>query len=149
MELKGRKRIDAPRETVWRLLNDADVLKASLKGCEQMEWDGENSLKAVVRTKIGPINARFRGRVRLENLKAPESYTLAGEGQGGASGFVKGAADVQLIENGGATELVYSGRAMVGGKLAQVGARLLDRVAHKMTEDFFRAFSEHVAKTAP
>lgn len=142
MDLKGSKTIPAPREVVWRLLNDVAALKASLKGCEELAWDGENALKAVVMAKIGPVNARFKGKIMLVDLMPPERYALIGEGQGGVSGFAKGRADVTLTETTGGTEVGYSAKAIVGGKLAQLGQRLLDAAANKMAEDFFKAFAE-------
>jgi uncharacterized protein len=146
LELTGTKTIPAPREAVWRLLNDVAVLKAALKGCEELAWDGENLLRAVVRAKIGPMNARFKGKITLLDLTPPASYALVGEGQGGVAGFAKGRADVTLREGAGGTELAYTAKAIVGGKMAQLGQRLLDAAARKMAEDFFAAFAEEAKK---
>lgn len=146
MELTGSKIIAAPRADVWRLLNDVHALKASLKGCEELAWDGASALRAVMAVKIGPMNARFKGKITLVDLSPPERYALIGEGQGGVAGFAKGRADVVLKEIAGGTELAFSGKAVVGGKLAQLGQRLLDAAVRKMAEEFFKAFAEEARK---
>lgn len=146
MDLTGKKAIPAPRDVVWEKLRDADVLKASITGCEDLKWESDDTLAAIVKAKVGPINAKFKGRIVLSNLKPPESYTIAGEGQGGVSGFAKGKADVKLVETGDGCELVYTAKATVGGKIAQLGARLLNNVAKKMADDFFEGFVAHLTK---
>jgi len=143
MEMTGEYRIPAPRDTVWRALNDPEVLRASIPGCEELQLVSENELTAKVTTKIGPVKQKFNGDVFLENVDAPNSYTLRGEGKGTA-GFAKGAADVQLEEDGGETVLRYQARADVGGKLAQLGSRLVKGSAQKMADDFFGNFVAHV-----
>ena len=146
MNLTGKKNIPASKDIVWAKLQDADVLKASISGCEELKWESSDSLSAIVKAKIGPINARFKGRIKLSNIKAPDSYTISGEGQGGVSGFAKGLADVKLNDTPGGCELIYTAKATVGGKIAQLGARLLDNVAKKMADDFFENFVTHVTK---
>ena len=144
MDMTGEYRIPAPRDTVWRALNDPDVLRASIPGCEELQLVSENELTAKVTTKIGPVKQKFNGDVFLENVNAPHSYTLRGEGKGTA-GFAKGAADVQLEEDGGETVLRYQAHADVGGKLAQLGSRLVKGSAQKMADDFFGNFVAHVS----
>ena len=143
MEMTGEYRIPAPRDTVWRALNDPEVLRASIPGCEELQLVSENELTAKVTTKIGPVKQKFNGDVFLENVDAPHSYTLRGEGKGTA-GFAKGAADVQLEEDGGETVLRYQAKADVGGKLAQLGSRLVKGSAQKMADDFFDNFVAQV-----
>jgi carbon monoxide dehydrogenase subunit G len=146
MDFSGEYTIPADRETVWRGLNDADILKQCIDGCESLEWTGENELKAKVKTKVGPVSARFSGTVTLSEMQPPESYVITGQGQGGAAGFVKGSARVTLTEpEPGSTLLRYQSEAQVGGKLASVGGRLVKGVADKTADDFFRTFSELLA----
>lgn len=145
MDMSGSHRIPAPREAVWAALNDPDVLKACIPGCESLEKTSDTEMTAAVTSKIGPVKAKFKGSVTLENIQAPESYTIVGEGKGGVAGFAKGSADVKLTEDGGETILEYTAKAQVGGKLAQLGSRLIDSTAKKMAEDFFSKFSETVA----
>jgi carbon monoxide dehydrogenase subunit G len=142
MELKGEYRIPAPRERVWAMLNDPAVLKDSIPGCESLEGSPENGFAARVTTKVGPVKATFNGEVKLSNVKPPESYTISGEGKGGVAGFAKGGADVHLAEDGdAATVLTYTVNAQVGGKLAQLGARLIDSTAKKIADEFFSSFA--------
>lgn len=148
MDMTGEYRLPAPREAVWAALNDAEVLKACIPGCEEIAWVGDNALEAKVVQKIGPVKARFAGRVELRDVNAPESYTLYGEGQGGVAGFAKGAADVTLEQDGGVTVLRYAARAEVGGKLAQLGSRLIDSTARKIAKAFFDNFEAHLAASA-
>lgn len=148
MDLSGEQLIPVSRELVWQALNDIDVLKACIPGCETIKWSGENQLEAVVIAKIGPVKARFRGLVSLTNMDPPNSYTISGAGKGGAAGFAKGGADVTLTDTEGGTLLRYEVKAQVGGKLAQVGARLIDAAAKKMAGDFFAAFNDEVVERA-
>src|SRR5690606_32718951 len=136
MELKGEYRIPAPRETVWQMLNDPAVLKACITGCEELEGTPAEGFSARVTTKVGPVKATFNGAVTLSNVNPPESYTISGEGKGGVAGFAKGGADVHLREDGAETVLTYTASAQVGGKLAQLGSRLIDSTARKLADQF-------------
>ncbi len=153
MDMTGERRIPAPRQTVWDALNDTTVLKASIPGCESLEKTGDNQMKATAAIKLGPISARFNGAVTLSDINAPNSYTISGEGQGGVAGFAKGGAKVFLTDDDtgspGATLLKYEVNAQVGGKLAQLGARLIDATAKQMAEQFFTKFSDEVQKLVP
>jgi carbon monoxide dehydrogenase subunit G len=146
MDMTGERRIAAPRQAVWEGLNDTEILRASIPGCESLEKTGDNQMKAVAAVKLGPISARFNGAVTLTDIDAPNSYTIMGEGQGGVAGFAKGGAKVFLTDDDGATLLKYAVHAQVGGKLAQLGARLIDATAKQMAEQFFRKFSGEVEK---
>ena len=151
MQMTGDYRIEAPREAVWAALNDPDVLKAAIPGCEELEQTAPDAFEAKVRTKVGPVSARFTGAVSLSDIIPPESYTISGEGKGGAAGFASGGAKVRLEEIAeDATQLYYEVDAKVGGKLAQLGSRLIDSTAKKMADQFFTAFAEQVtaAQTA-
>lgn len=148
MEMSGSHRIPAKRETVWEALNDPEVLKACIPGCESLEKTSDTEMTAAVTSKIGPVKAKFTGAVTLENVNPPESYTISGEGKGGVAGFAKGSADVRLTEEGEETVLTYEAKAQVGGKLAQLGSRLIDSTAKKMAEEFFTKFSETVGGSA-
>jgi carbon monoxide dehydrogenase subunit G len=146
MDMTGERRITAPRQAVWDALNDTETLKASIPGCESLEKSDETHMKAVAAVKLGPISARFNGAVTLSDIDAPNSYTISGEGQGGVAGFAKGGAKVFLTDDAGATLLKYEVHAQVGGKLAQLGARLIDATAKQMAEQFFTKFSDEVQK---
>ena len=148
MDMTGEYRIPASRDQVWAALNDPETLKASLPGCESLEKVSEHEFAATVVAKVGPVRAKFNGNVSLSNLNPPESYTISGEGKGGAAGFAKGGADVRLVEEGGVTILTYTAKADVGGKLAQLGSRLIDGTAKKMADEFFDNFSKQVAPPA-
>jgi carbon monoxide dehydrogenase subunit G len=148
MEMTGSYRIAAPRDRVWAALNDPAVLKDCIPGCESLDKLSDTEMQAVASLKIGPVKARFNGKVTLSDIKAPESYTITGEGSGGAAGFAKGGADVSLAEEGPETVLTYTARAQVGGKIAQMGARLIDGVAKKMADDFFAKFRDRVGADA-
>lgn len=148
MQMTGQYRIEAPRETVWEALNDVEVLRACIPGVEEIEKTSDTSFTAKVRAKVGPVSARFAGDVTLSDLDPPKGYTISGEGKGGAAGFAKGGAKVNLEEDGDATLLSYDVNAQVGGKLAQIGSRLIDGTAKKMADDFFSRFAEQVG-TAP
>lgn len=149
MELKGEQRIEAPREKVWAALNDPDVLKTCIPGCEELTRSGENGFDAVVVAKVGPVKAKFKGNVELSNINPPESYTISGEGKGGAAGMAKGSADVVLEADGDATILKYAVKADVGGKLAQMGSRLIQSTANKYARDFFAKFGDVVTGDSP
>lgn len=145
MDMKGEYRVEAPRDKVWAALNDPDVLKACIPGCEEIEKTSPTSFTAKVTAAVGPVKARFTGEVTLSDLNPPESYTISGEGKGGAAGFAKGGAKVHLTEDGpSATMLRYEVNASVGGKLAQLGGRLIDGTAKRMADQFFRCFGERV-----
>ncbi len=144
MKLNDEIRIDAPRDEVFAALNDADILRRSIPGCEELEKISDTRFNALVRAKVGPVRARFRGEVTLSDLNPPESYTLAGQGKGGAAGFARGEASVQLTADGDATLLSYSVSATVGGKLAQLGGRLIDNAARKLAAEFFKNFQQAV-----
>ncbi len=148
MKLAGERHIPAPQETVWAALNDETLLVQCIPGCEALERIADNELAAAVTAKVGPVKATFKGEVRLENVNPPHSYTLIGQGKG-AAGFARGRADVALHpEADGRTHLVYSVEANVGGKLAQLGARLIESTAQKYAEDFFATFSHLVGERA-
>lgn len=144
MDLTGEYRIPAPRAKVWDALNDAAILKQCIDGCEELNKEGDNAFTAKVTAKVGPVKAKFAGKVTLENIDPPNGYTIRGEGQGGVAGFAKGSADVKLVDDGAATILTYLARAEVGGKLASVGSRLVEGVAKKTADDFFGKFSQIV-----
>jgi carbon monoxide dehydrogenase subunit G len=149
MDMTGEYRIPAPREKVWAALNDPETLKKSLPGCESLEKVSETQFAATVVAKVGPVKAKFNGHVELMNLNPPESYTIAGEGKGGAAGFAKGGADVRLAEAGAEeTVLTYTAKADVGGKLAQLGSRLIDGTAKKMADEFFDNFRQQLTPAA-
>jgi carbon monoxide dehydrogenase subunit G len=149
MDMTGEYRIPAPREKVWAALNDPDVLRASIPGCQSLDKVSDNEFAARVVAKVGPVKSTFNGHVTLSNINAPESYTISGEGKGGAAGFAKGGADVRLKEDGGETLLNYNAKADVGGKLAQLGSRLIDGTAKKMADEFFANFRQQVSGPAP
>ena len=144
MKLSDQIRIEAPREQVYAALNDPEILAKSIPGCEKIEQISETELVATVVTKVGPIKAKFKGQVTLSDLNPPESYTISGEGKGGPAGFAKGGAKVSLEDDGGATILRYEVQADVGGKLAQLGGRLIEGTAKKLAGEFFARFSEAV-----
>ncbi|MGF1625484.1 MAG: carbon monoxide dehydrogenase subunit G [Alphaproteobacteria bacterium] len=144
MDMTGEYRIPASRQVVWEALNDPDVLKQAIPGCEEIEKDSPTSFTAKVTAKLGPVKARFTGAVTLTDLNPPESYTITGEGKGGPAGFAKGGAKVHLLEEGAETVLTYEVNAAVGGKIAQLGGRLIDSTARKMADQFFSKFVEIV-----
>ena len=149
MDMTGEHRISAARETVWAALNDADVLRQCIPGCEELEKKSDTELSALVVQKIGPVKAKFKGDVELSNINAPQSYTIRGEGSGGVAGFAKGGADVVLTEDGSDTVLTYEVQATVGGKLARLGSRLIDSTARKLAAQFFDNFQAHLNEAAP
>jgi len=140
MDMTGEQLIPLPRQRVWEALNDPEILKACIPGCDTIERLSDTEFRIAMTAAIGPVKAKFSGKLVLSDLKPPESYALAFEGSGGAAGFGKGGAKVQLADEGEATRLSYSATATVGGKLAQIGSRLIDGVAKKMAEDFFAKF---------
>ncbi|WP_342068581.1 CoxG family protein [Yoonia algicola] len=144
MELKGSKVIAADIDTVWTHLNSAETLKACIPGCEELTGSPEEGFAAVVKQKVGPVKATFKGEVTLENVVPGKSYTITGEGKGGVAGFAKGGADVVLTEVEGGTELTYDVEAKVGGKLAQLGSRIIGGFARKMADEFFERFQNVV-----
>lgn len=146
MVIEGEERIEAPIDRVWEALNDPAVLQASIPGCESLEKTSDTGMKAVVTVKIGPIKATFHGEVELQNLNPPHSYTIAGEGKGGIAGFAKGGADVSLTEEEpGVTLLRYQARSDVGGKIAQLGSRLITSTSKKLAGQFFSNFNQQVS----
>ncbi len=145
MRMSAEQRIPASQQVVWQALNDPEVLRRSIPGCESVEKTGDNQLSAAVTAKIGPVKAKFRGKIVLSEIDPPRGYRLDGEGQGGAAGFVKGGATVMLEPDGDATLLKYEVEATVGGKLAQIGSRLVDAAARKMADDFFSRFNDIVS----
>ena len=146
MQLNDEIRIEAPREQVYAALNDPEILRKSIPGCEEIEQVSETELIATVVTKIGPIKARFKGQVTLSDLNPPESYTISGVGKGGSAGFAKGGAKIVLEEDGGATVMRYEVQVDVGGKLAQLGGRLIEGTAKKLAGDFFTQFKKEVTR---
>jgi hypothetical protein len=152
MEMQGERRIPAPRQIVWERLNDPETLKQCIPGCESVDKVSETEFTAKIRAKVGPVSARFSGKVTLSDLDPPVGYTISGEGTGGVAGFAKGSAKVALEEDGADTIMRYGVQAQVGGKLAQIGSRLVDGTARKLADQFFDRFvaavnSEH--GTAP
>jgi hypothetical protein len=148
MDLQGERTIPAPVERTWAALNDPEILKACIQGCESLERTGEDQFDAAIAVKVGPVSARFKAKLRLSDVKPPQSYTIHFDGQGGMAGHGKGSADVSLAPVPEGTKLSYTAKAQVGGKLAQVGSRLIDAAAGKITEDFFSAFEKQVAPPA-
>lgn len=144
MEMSGKQSIAAPKQAVWDALNDPEVLKACITGCQSMVKTGDTHLEATVKAAVGPVKATFKGEVDLEDMNPPNSYTLVGKGKGGAAGFAKGSAAVALEEETGGTLLSYDVKANVGGQLARIGSRLVDGAAKKYADEFFAAFKAHV-----
>ena len=140
--MSGERILSATRETVWAKLNDPEVLKACISGCETLVVTGENEFQAVVTNKIGPVKARFKGKVRLTDLDPPRNYKLSGEGDGGIAGFAKENVNVELSEREEGTFLIYNVEAQIGGKLAQLGQRLINGTAKKLADEFFARFAE-------
>jgi carbon monoxide dehydrogenase subunit G len=144
MEMSGEERIPASQADTWAALNDPEMLKACVPGCDSIERVADGEFQVLMVARIGPVSAKFKGKLTLSDLNPPNSYALAFEGQGGAAGFGKGSAQVQLSPEDGATRLKYQVKASVGGKLAQIGSRLVDAAARKIAQDFFAAFNEKV-----
>lgn len=148
MDMTGEYRIPASREAVWQALNDPEVLKLCIPGCEEIDKKSDTEFSAKVTAKVGPVKAKFAGNVTMSDLDPPNGYTISGQGTGGAAGFAKGGAKVDLAEAGGETVLSYTVNATVGGKLAQIGSRLIDSTAKKMASQFFAKFAEVVGDGA-
>ncbi len=149
LTMSGEVQINAPRAEVYQKLNDAETLKASITGCEQLDKLSDTEFQAVVTMKIGPVKARWKGKVKLSDLDPPNGYKITGEGEGGVAGFAKGGASVALSENDGGTLLKYDVEAQIGGKLAQLGQRLIAGAAKKMADDFFGKFAAAVGAPVP
>jgi uncharacterized protein len=148
MDMTGSERIAAPRARVYQALNDPEVLKAAIPGCESIDKTSDTEMTATVVTKVGPVKAKFQGAVTLSELDPPNGYVISGEGRGGPAGFAKGGARVRLEDDGDSTILHYEVKADVGGKLAQLGSRLIDSTAKKLSGEFFSRFAEIVAAPA-
>ena len=146
MDMTGEHQIKAPKTAVWAALNDPAILKQSIPGCEELDKTSDTEFTAKVTAKVGPVKAKFGGKVTLNDLDPPNGYKIVGEGQGGVAGFAKGSAEVKLTADGDATILHYDVKAAVGGKLAQIGSRLIGATAKKMADDFFTRFSKAVEK---
>src|SRR5438552_3880162 len=144
MEMSGEQLVPAPQKAVWDALNDPEMLKACVPGCESIEKSGDNAYQVLMVARVGPVSAKFKGKLTLSDIKPPDSYSLSFEGQGGPAGFAKGGAHVRLAPEGDSTKLSYDVKASVGGKLAQIGSRLVDAAARKVADDFFRTFNAKV-----
>jgi uncharacterized protein len=149
MQMSAERLLPASRDTVWAALNDAEILRRSIPGCDSLEWLTDDMLAAEVRTRIGPLDTRFKGKVTLSERDAPNSYRITGEGQGAAAGFATGTALVRLLADAQGTRIQYEIDATVGGKLAQIGSRLIDAAARKLADDFFERFAAEVAPAPP
>jgi carbon monoxide dehydrogenase subunit G len=145
VEMSGEQLIPASQQDTWKALNDPEVLKACVPGCESITLVNDNEYQVQMTAKVGPVSAKFRGRLSLSDIKPPQSYSLAFEGQGGPAGFAKGGAQVKLVPEGNKTRLVYDVKANVGGKLAQIGSRLVDAAAKKVADDFFQNFNNRMS----
>jgi len=145
MELQDEIRIAAPRDQVYAALNDPEILKKCIPGCEELIKHSDTELEAKVTLKIGPVKARFSGNVVLDPSQAPDSFSLQGEGNGGVAGFAKGGADVELVEDGDETVLKYQAKAAIGGKLAQLGSRLVTGTSRKLAAKFFASFAKELS----
>jgi carbon monoxide dehydrogenase subunit G len=145
MTMTGQVQLPASRQEVWAKLNDPEVLKACIPGCEQLDKNADNEFQAVATIKVGPVKARWKGKVKLSDLDPPNSYRISGEGEGGVAGFAKGGAKVTLADDAGGTRLSYDVEAQIGGKLAQLGQRLINSAAKKTADDFFENFAAAVA----
>lgn len=146
MDMTGEQVIPQTQDVTWKALNDTQILKACIPGCESIEQSGDNAYDIVMTAKVGPVSAKFKGKMTLADIVAPQSYRLTFEGQGGVAGFAKGEASVNLTPQEGGTLLRYEAHAMIGGKLAQIGSRLVDGVAKKIAGEFFAKFNEMVSK---
>jgi uncharacterized protein len=149
MDMSGERRIAASRAAVWAALNDPEILRQCIPGCEVLEMQSPTEMTARVKLQIGPVRATFNGKVRLSDLDPPTSYRIAGEGNGGVAGYAKGGANVALSDEGSGTLMRYDVKADVGGKLAQLGGRLIDSTSKKLADEFFEKFSTLVGGPAP
>lgn len=147
MEMSSTQLVPASPEQTWHALNDPETLKACIPGCESFDRIADNEYAVALTAKVGPVNAKFKGKMRLEDVAPPHSYSLVFEGQGGAAGFAKGNAKVDLTPDGSGTQIAYTVHAQVGGKLAQIGSRLVDGAAKKMSNDFFGALVTRLGGT--
>ncbi|RLQ87130.1 SRPBCC family protein [Notoacmeibacter ruber] len=145
VEMEGEEKIDAPVRTVWAALNDPEVLRECIPGCEELEKKSATEMEAKVTLKIGPVKSTFGGQVELKNINAPHSYTIEGKGDGGIAGFAKGGADVELKEDGDGTLLIYKAKADVGGKMAMMGSRLIKSTSKKLAGEFFSCMSAKIS----
>jgi carbon monoxide dehydrogenase subunit G len=148
MEMKGEQLVPASQQATWAALNDPEVLKACVPGCESITPAGENVYEVLMVARVGPVSAKFKGKLTLSDINPPQSYSISFEGQGGAAGFAKGGAHVSLFFENDQTKLVYEVKANVGGKLAQIGSRLVDAAARKVADDFFKNFNGKMASLA-
>jgi uncharacterized protein len=144
MNMSGEYELNAPPQTVWEMLNDPEVLKAAIPGCTSLDKLSENEFQAVATNRVGPVKATFKGKVRLTDLDPPNGYKISGEGDGGVAGFAKGGATVSLAAKDGKTVLSYNVEAQIGGKLAQLGQRLVNGAAKKLADEFFKKFADAV-----
>ena len=150
MDMSGEQKIAAPRATVWHALNDAEVLKACIPGCTKLDKTSDTEMQAAATLSVGPVKAHFTGNVTLSEINAPTSYVISGQGSGGVAGFAKGSARVVLADDGPDTTLLtYTVKADVGGKIAQLGGRLIDQTAKKLAGEFFKSFGDLVGPEAP
>jgi carbon monoxide dehydrogenase subunit G len=149
MTMSGEYQLPVPRETVWEKLNDAETLKACIPGCETLDKVSDTEFQAVATTKIGPVKARFKGKVTLSELDPPNGYRISGQGDGGVAGFAQGGATVKLALKDGGTVLSYAVEAQIGGKLAQLGQRLINGAAKKLADEFFKNFAAAVSAPGP
>lgn len=149
MEMNGEQSINAPQSLVWQALNDPEMLRTSIPGCEELAKTDGNGFEATVKARVGPVSAKFSGIVELSDIQAPDSYKISGEGKGGVAGFASGSAHVRLVPRGETTLLTYTVQAKVGGKLAQIGSRLIDSAAKKMAKQFFAKFSDNLESYGP
>jgi carbon monoxide dehydrogenase subunit G len=147
MEMNGSREVPASVETTWNALNDPEVLKACIAGCESIDKVSDNEYQAAMTARVGPVSAKFSGRIVLSDIVAPKSYTINFNGQGGAAGFANGQAQVELSPAGSGTRIDYKAKAQIGGKLAQIGSRLVDGAAAKIADDFFGRFVERLGGT--
>jgi uncharacterized protein len=141
MDMTGEYIVAAPRAKVWSALNDPEILKQCIPGCQELLKTSDTQFAAKVQARVGPVSANFSGKVTLSDLDPPNGYRISGEGSGGAAGFAKGGATVHLVDEGAGTKLTYKVEAQIGGKLAQIGSRLIDGTARKMADDFFSKFA--------
>ena len=146
MEMKGEQLVPATQQATWEALNDPQVLKSCVPGCEAITPAGDNAYEVLMVARVGPVSAKFKGKLTLSDIVPPRSYSISFEGQGGAAGFAKGGAQVSLVADNDQTKLMYDVKANVGGKLAQIGSRLVDAAARKVADDFFKNFNSRMSE---